>query len=501
VRPAGGSWSAVATIASAGFQPVLAVDGRGDATVAWIYNMKIFVAGRGAGGTWSGPAQISVDGDLNYYVPAIATDPGGTVTVVWPQARNSGGGSVSYDQKAATRTPAGAWAAPVTIGTGESGPLLVATGAGGRTTAAWRGLVGGSFVIQTATRAADGAWSARDHSAVGAIQPAVAVDADDDAIVVWNEVNRMKLQVDDAAPPRLRDLTVPQTATAGTPVTFTVSPLDLWSGLGTTTWNFGDGSSGTGTSVTHAYTTPGDHTVTVTATDALGQPRTGTATIAVAAAPAAPPPVLDAAPESKPGLSADGGSTSTAPKEGTELTVDLGRWANATSYRVRFQRCTGDDGAPCEDIAGATGRTYTPGAGDVGFHIRARVTAVNADGVESVAYTAMTARVQAADAAPAAPVPVVCISNRVVKLNWKLPRGAHASRIRVAVDGTVVARLKGSARRHTVSLKGRPAGPATVTVEARTGRGMLKTVRTYRLCVARQVGRKLPVLLLTRTGV
>jgi hypothetical protein len=413
VRPAGGSWSAVATIASAGVQPVLAVDRHGEATVAWINGMKIFTAARDAAGTWSAPVQISVDGDLNYYVPAIATDRGGTVTVVWPQASNSSG-TVRYDQKAATRTPAG-WGAPVTIGQGDSGGLVVAAGAGGRTTAAWRGLVGGTWVVQSSTRAVDGTWSSpRNLSAAGAMQPAVAVDPDGDALVAWNESNRVKVQADDAAPPQLRDLTVPLKATIGTPVTFSVNPVDLWSGLGATTWTFGDGGSATGTSVTHTYTTSGNHTVTVISTDALGQPATDTATITVPAPQVAPAPVLDDAPDSKP--------------EGTELKVDLGR-------------------------------------------------------------------------SPAARVPVLCVSNRVIRLNWKLPHGVRASRIMVMVDGTVTASRRGSARRYTLSLKGRPAGSATVTVSAATRGGVLKTVRTYRLCVARQASKKPPVLQLTRPGV
>jgi PKD repeat protein len=65
---------------------------------------------------------------------------------------------------------------------------------------------------------------------------------------------------------------------------------DLWSGLGgAASWSFGDGASATGTQVSHTYSSPGNYTVTVTASDSLGNQTTATYSIAVTA-PAPPPP-------------------------------------------------------------------------------------------------------------------------------------------------------------------------------------------------------------------
>lgn len=434
---------------------------------------------------------------------------------------------------AATRTPDGTWGVPVVLGDGDSYGLTIGSGGSGRATASWASLVDGHWVTLAATRADDGSWSAAQTLSGGdhALKPSVAVDPDGDALVAWNEGNVIGASADDAAPPHLRDLTVPATATAGASITLSVRPVDLWSALDTTTWDFGDGQSGTGDSVTHVYTTAGVRTVTVTAADVTGQTITATATITVSA-PAAPPPAPDSGPVSVPAPPApapapptpapapptpapapptpapaprppaldDGPAAAPAlsvavdavPEVGSELAVDPGRWINASTHRVQFQRCAGDDDTECQDIEGTA---YTPGPADNGFRLRARVTAVNAQGVETVAYTALSGAVRAARAAapspaePAAvpPSPTVsapCVSQRTVRLHWRLPRRTRASRITVTVDGSVVARLEGTARAYSVNLNGRPVGRANVVVSASTRRGSLSLVRAYRLCGA-----------------
>jgi len=46
-------------------------------------------------------------------------------------------------------------------------------------------------------------------------------------------------------------------------------------------WDFGDGSTGSGQSVSHSYLLPGSYTVTLTVTDANGQSVTTSQTITV----------------------------------------------------------------------------------------------------------------------------------------------------------------------------------------------------------------------------
>ena len=89
----------------------------------------------------------------------------------------------------------------------------------------------------------------------------------------------------DASGPVLSNVSVPGSATAGDSVGFSVSARDSWSSISQIRWTFGDGGSATGGSVAHVYGAAGSNTVTVTATDAVGNSRSSSRTIAVGAAP------------------------------------------------------------------------------------------------------------------------------------------------------------------------------------------------------------------------
>lgn len=60
------------------------------------------------------------------------------------------------------------------------------------------------------------------------------------------------------------------TVCPGTPITFTSTTLGGVPGTVTCTWNWGDGGSSTGSPATHTYTSPGNYTVTLFATNAMG---------------------------------------------------------------------------------------------------------------------------------------------------------------------------------------------------------------------------------------
>jgi hypothetical protein len=138
------------------------------------------------------------------------------------------------------------------------------------------------------------AWSSTtDLTDLGNAYPDVSVDGDGDALFVAAS-SRVVAQADDRAGPRLRDLSVPTAATVGVASSFAVSPIDAWSPLATTTWDFGDGATATGAAPTHTYATAGTKTVTVTATDALTHTSTTTAAVLVAPAPADPSPTIAA---------------------------------------------------------------------------------------------------------------------------------------------------------------------------------------------------------------
>lgn len=108
------------------------------------------------------------------------------------------------------------------------------------------------------------------------------------------ESGQLRAAAYDASPPILLSSAIPTTATAGVPVTFDASFVDLWSALsaGQPTWGFGDGSAlAAGASVTHTFAKAGTYTITLTASDALGNAASSTYTIGVSPSPVSRPSV------------------------------------------------------------------------------------------------------------------------------------------------------------------------------------------------------------------
>jgi hypothetical protein len=133
-------------------------------------------------------------------------------------------------------------------------------------------------------------------------EPKVAVDAQGDAVAVWQHYTATNFIVEasgyDSAGPLLDSLQIPATGIARQPVSFSVSPFDVWSALGTTSWSFGDGTSASGTSVTHTYAAAaaGSYHVTLTSADALGNTSSTSATITISRATTKlQPPAITAA--------------------------------------------------------------------------------------------------------------------------------------------------------------------------------------------------------------
>ena len=125
--------------------------------------------------------------------------------------------------------------------------------------------------------------------------------------------------------------------------------------------------------------------VVVTATNAAGTSAPScSAPIAIAAAP----PVNTAPP-----------ALSGPATQGQPLDADAGNWSGTgpVTHTYQWQRCDAA-GNNCQDIAGATGSSYTPGAGDVGGTVRVVVTSINSVG------SSVSASAPVAVGAPAPPV-------------------------------------------------------------------------------------------------
>lgn len=90
---------------------------------------------------------------------------------------------------------------------------------------------------------------------------------------------------------------------------------------------------------------------------------------------------------------------------GSTLTATQGSWSGSpTSFSYQWVRCPSSgglpDGSDCATVPGATTQAYIVSTSDVGFRLRVRVTATNADGSATAASNA-TALVQAEQRAPA----------------------------------------------------------------------------------------------------
>ena len=89
----------------------------------------------------------------------------------------------------------------------------------------------------------------------------------------------------DVEPPQIALSGLAATVTAGQAVSATAGVTDNWSGVVPTSvrWDFGDGATASGASVTHTFVSPGPKTVLVTALDGAGNQGRATLTVNVAA--------------------------------------------------------------------------------------------------------------------------------------------------------------------------------------------------------------------------
>jgi hypothetical protein len=305
-------WSGAVDLSGAGqsaSSPQVAFAPLGNAVAVWHrYNGANWIIQSAAdpvGGPWQAPVDLSVAGQSATY-PHVAFTPLGNAVTVWQRYDGT-----NYIIQSAARTAGGSWLVPVDLsaGGGDAGMAQLAVDPQGDAVAVWRRYDGTNYIIQSAARTAGGSWLVPvDLSAGGAEagMAQVAVDPQGDAVAVWTRSDGTHYVIQgagyDAAGPLLGALSAPSAGVAGQPVAFSVSPFDVWSMLGPTSWSFGDGSSTIGTGVTHSYAAAGSYKVTLTSADVLGNVTSAATTITIAPAPTTvvidkrrTPPVLSSA--------------------------------------------------------------------------------------------------------------------------------------------------------------------------------------------------------------
>ncbi|HWH19401.1 MAG TPA: PKD domain-containing protein [Solirubrobacterales bacterium] len=292
-----GPWGPITELSLAGqnaWEPQVAIDPAGEAVATWDgFDGSDYIAqtaSKGAGEPWGVPTDLSTPG-ADTYESQVAIDPAGEAVAVW--WRIAPGENVV---QAASRSAAGSWKPSVDLsiaGEAALGPR-VAIDPAGDAVAIWERAEVTNHFVETATRTGGDWGTPTEISTVShdSDRPQIAVDAGGDAVATWGHYDghSYTVQADgyDVAGPQLRGLSIPASGTVGTPLSFSVSPLDVWSAVGATTWSFGDGGSAVGTSVSHTFAGPGTYTVKVSSTDAVGNTSTATGTVTVGAEPSKP---------------------------------------------------------------------------------------------------------------------------------------------------------------------------------------------------------------------
>lgn len=165
---------------------------------------------------------------------------------------------------------------------------VVAVGGGGEAVVAWSDQAGSENVVLASFGRPGAAFSVPATISAPSpefLRPAAAIDAAGDATVLWprsdgsNEI--VQYAGYDAFPPRLGGVSIPASGTVGVPVSFAATPFDVWP-IAPVSFDFGDGATAAGNSVSHTYTAPGAYRVSLLAKDAAGTPVEASGSITIA---------------------------------------------------------------------------------------------------------------------------------------------------------------------------------------------------------------------------
>lgn len=305
-------------------RPQLAVADDGTTTLVWfeyqIPNPCFFCTDYTAGvvraqtrsgisGIWQSAQTLSDPGVISDD-PAVATAPDGTTTIGWTEPNANA-------VKVVTRPPGGAFpsAAAATIISPQdrsiqSGHFVTQPQAGVRLTSSAAGTVATFLRYDSANtlpnavfQPAGSPWPNPTVTPPTVLSsPGVTISDDGltagidglgNIVTAWSRSGVVQAATFDAAAPTFTAIDVPASGTTGQQIAMAASAIDGWSPLaaGQPAWAFGDGGSGAGGSISHVYSAPGTYTVTVGASDLLGNATTPqTRHIVIANAPIPPLP-------------------------------------------------------------------------------------------------------------------------------------------------------------------------------------------------------------------
>ena len=278
-------------------EPQIAINAGAERMMAWsVAGTNATMGERTAFSDTSGlsePVRFITEAPAHVEIPQIAIDGEARGVAVWRSFVSAEGFRI---KASTTPTRTGSWAPPTILAdlsggiNGGTEPDVAADPAG-NATVVWSG--GGTATASS--RPAGGAFGPATPISNGAHTvalggPRVMMTAGGDALVAWSANTgggtHIALAVDDVTPPAISSVAIPAAVETGASAAMSAASTDTWSSS-TLSWDFGDGATATGDAVSHAYATAGNHTVTITATDAVGNSAGETRQISVAPPPGA----------------------------------------------------------------------------------------------------------------------------------------------------------------------------------------------------------------------
>jgi hypothetical protein len=285
-RTAATDWGAVETVTTlqvfdtADANPSVAIDGAGNIFAAFAYtlaagNTVVRTALRVPGGGWQESPDLSTGTppfQANFV--SVAVNPAGQALLVWEQFMGATNIQARYGS-----TGTGIWGPVETVNDAGADVPVAAIGNDGTGVAAWerQTMSGNTGQSRVRSPGPTGTWSdihllSAQHA--NYTKPSISTDGRGDFAVVSapydGSAQRALVSAYDASPPTVSTPSVTGTLLAGDPLVLGVNASDEWSTVGTPTWTFGDGGTGSGLTPVHIYATAGTFTAHVTVTDSSG---------------------------------------------------------------------------------------------------------------------------------------------------------------------------------------------------------------------------------------
>jgi PKD repeat protein len=288
VRTATTDWGPVEAVTTsavtdaADANPSVAIDAAGNIFAAYTYAPAAGIATvrtglRIPGAGWQQSGDLSsIDPGFTANYPKVVVNASGVALLVWKQTSTGGFANI---QARYGSTGTGIWGPIETVNDAGADLPVAAIGTDGTAVAAWERQTMAGNIGQARVRSAGaaGTWGdihvlSLQHANV--TTPSIATDGVGDFAAVSapfdGSAQRALVSAYDAAAPAISPIAVSGSGLSGDPTTLSVATSDQWSGVAAPVWTFGDGTTGSGLSVSHTYPKSGSYAVHVTVTDGSG---------------------------------------------------------------------------------------------------------------------------------------------------------------------------------------------------------------------------------------